>query len=287
MSHFRNHAMPVVRWCARPMLFAAMLALLVATSAAAQDGISLAVVPDILAAAPGDTVEVALQVTVAGDVFNAYAATVVFDPLRLELLPVDPLSDQEGPLMVGACSDRFHQFAAADDGASAQIDHGLLCAGVSVDGPGTIYRLRFLCLDTDGETEIGLAPQTSFYDAGAFVTPVELAGATILIDETVSVDDGGEEAAVRELPRAAALAQNAPNPFNPSTVIRFATATAGQVSLEVFDLRGQRIGVLVDGPRAAGEHEVVFDGRGLASGTYVYRLATNDRVATRSMQLVK
>jgi hypothetical protein len=237
--------------------------------------------------APGDSLTLDLQVPVAGEAFNAYTAVVTYDPTRLRLLTPDPVTDQEGPLMTGACPERFHVFALAGDSTSVSIDHALLCAGAAVTGPGSVYRLRFEALHTVGETTIGLAPQTAFYAAGVPVTPVVLEDATITIDASVSVAGGDHDPGADVPPAVTGLAQNAPNPFNPATTIRFAIATPGPVALEVFDLRGRRIDVLVAGPRPAGTHEVVFDGRGLSSGTYLYRLTTRERVETRTMQLVK
>ena len=98
---------------------------------------------------------------------------------------------------------------------------------------------------------------------------------------------------VEELPGAGlALAQNAPNPFNPSTKIAFRTDQSGPARLEVFNARGQLVRVLVDGALEAGVHEVVWDGQTqagqqAASGTYFYRLSTTDDKLTRKMTLVK
>ncbi|MBK7702255.1 MAG: hypothetical protein IPI34_04845 [bacterium] len=69
------------------------------------------------------------------------------------------------------------------------------------------------------------------------------------------------------------LAQNAPYPFNPSTVIRFSLPQAGPVSLRIYDVRGRQVRSLVEGNREAGAHSVVWDGRddrgGNASGVRV------------------
>jgi len=78
-------------------------------------------------------------------------------------------------------------------------------------------------------------------------------------------------------PAAFSLAQNTPNPFNPSTVIRFSVPEAGAAQLVVYGMTGQIVRVLVDGPTGAGTHEVTWDGhdalgRGVASGVYVARL---------------
>ncbi|MBM3320344.1 MAG: agmatine deiminase family protein [Candidatus Eisenbacteria bacterium] len=75
----------------------------------------------------------------------------------------------------------------------------------------------------------------------------------------------------------ARLHPNAPNPFNPSTVFRFDLKYPERVELFVFDARGRLVRRLVEGERAAGAHEVVWDGtdeagREVPSGVYVYRL---------------
>jgi hypothetical protein len=83
------------------------------------------------------------------------------------------------------------------------------------------------------------------------------------------------------------LFQNAPNPFNPSTTIKFAVSQAGPVLLRLFDLQGRQIAVLADAEMGTGEHSLVFQPRGLASGVYLYQLQTVDRTLTRRLLLVK
>jgi len=78
-----------------------------------------------------------------------------------------------------------------------------------------------------------------------------------------------------------------PNPFNPSTQIRYTLDAGRQTTLKVFDMLGREVAVLVDGVMPAGAHSVVFDGRNLASGVYVVRLATAEGVDTRTVTLVK
>ena len=97
----------------------------------------------------------------------------------------------------------------------------------------------------------------------------------------------GVESEAAETPFAFRLEPNYPNPFNPVTTIRYAVPEAGPVRLDVFDLLGRRVAVLVDGFRAAGSHTAVFDAARLPSGTYLYRLRAAGRVETRTMVLVK
>lgn len=83
------------------------------------------------------------------------------------------------------------------------------------------------------------------------------------------------------------LLPNYPNPFNPSTEISFGLPKAGHVTLEVFNITGQRVSKLVDADLSAGYHSYTFDGSCVASGLYLYRLATEEQVVTRRMLLVK
>ncbi|MCH8569214.1 MAG: hypothetical protein LAT67_13145, partial [Balneolales bacterium] len=63
-----------------------------------------------------------------------------------------------------------------------------------------------------------------------------------------------------ELPRELTLSQNYPNPFNPTTQINFTLPESAEVSLDVFNLQGQRVAMLVNATRAAGSHTITFDG---------------------------
>ncbi|HOP06643.1 MAG TPA: PKD domain-containing protein [candidate division Zixibacteria bacterium] len=83
------------------------------------------------------------------------------------------------------------------------------------------------------------------------------------------------------------LMQNYPNPFNPVTEIGFSISQPSHVTLEVFNIAGQRIATLVNESRSAGYHSVTWDGSGMASGIYLYRIVTNEGVDTRKMLLMK
>lgn len=88
-------------------------------------------------------------------------------------------------------------------------------------------------------------------------------------------------------PLAGALAQNAPNPFNPQTEIAFRLDRGAHTVLRVYDARGRAVQTLVAGDLPAGDHVVRFDGRGLASGMYVYRLEVDGVAQARKMMLVR
>ncbi len=84
-----------------------------------------------------------------------------------------------------------------------------------------------------------------------------------------------------------ALGQNYPNPFNPSTTIRYDLPQSSMVRLSVFDILGHEISVLVNERKDAGSYEVKFDGSGLSSGVYFYRLQAGAFVQTRKLLLMK
>ncbi len=139
---------------------------------------------------------------------------------------------------------------------------------------------------TDASAVVGVGPFT--------LAPGEYARVTFLLAYGDDVEDfldtivaaggasGGHTGVDSELPGPAlGLAQNAPNPFNPSTEISFALPRAGDVNLAVFDLAGRRVRNLLSGQHAGGRHVVRWNGRNdagdqLASGIYLYQLYDED-----------
>ncbi|MFH1845819.1 MAG: FG-GAP-like repeat-containing protein, partial [bacterium] len=88
------------------------------------------------------------------------------------------------------------------------------------------------------------------------------------------------------------LEPNYPNPFNPTTTIRFTLTAAGPVQLAIYDSSGRLVRRLVDGARSPGRYAVTWDGRdergvGCASGVYFCRLETREKRETSKMVLVR
>jgi flagellar hook assembly protein FlgD len=93
-------------------------------------------------------------------------------------------------------------------------------------------------------------------------------------------------------PTVTRLLGGAPNPFNPATAIRFELAGPQHVVLTVHDLAGRRLATLASGWYAAGQHAVRWhgtdgSGRAVASGTYIVRLQSDERIEQLKLQLVR
>ena len=102
--------------------------------------------------------------------------------------------------------------------------------------------------------------------------------------------DGDNSDLVQEqpdLPTAFGLDQNFPNPFNPTTTIRFSLPEVSHVKLIVYNSLGQQVRTLVDDMREAGYHQARFDASGLASGVYYYRIVASSYIYTRKLLLLK
>jgi hypothetical protein len=89
------------------------------------------------------------------------------------------------------------------------------------------------------------------------------------------------------LPEELILDQNFPNPFNPGTTIRYGIPDKAMVRLTVWNTLGQKVATLVQGEQEAGYHEVRFDGSGLASGVYLYRLQAGSLVSVKKLLLLR
>jgi hypothetical protein len=129
---------------------------------------------------------------------------------------------------------------------------------------------------------------TQIWDSSSFTYTKSSTGNGPLVNEWLN---SGEEfpgnAALASTPAQFALAGAFPNPFNPTTTVSYTLPEASRVSLKVFDLQGRMVATLVEGQRDAGQHQVTFDGSGLASGLYLYTLAAGQYQATGKMVLLK
>jgi photosystem II stability/assembly factor-like uncharacterized protein len=97
----------------------------------------------------------------------------------------------------------------------------------------------------------------------------------------------GIEDEYRIIPEKVVLYDNYPNPFNPTTNIRFSLSNASDVNIEIFDILGHKVATLLDERISSGVHTVAFDAGNLASGLYLYRLKTDGFTKIKKMVLMK
>jgi photosystem II stability/assembly factor-like uncharacterized protein len=166
--------------------------------------------------------------------------------------------------------------------------------GIDFVNPGTAYACGYsgvIIRTTDaGQTWM---PQTS--SLTEILTAVEFTSAAIGYVSTwtgkILKTTNGGVTFVRQtgdaLPARAQLLQNYPNPFNPSTTISYQLTATSPVRLKIYDLLGCEVATLVDEPQNPGSYDTTFDGGGLASGVYYYRLNAGSFVDAKKFLLVR
>ncbi|HUF10213.1 MAG TPA: alpha-amylase family glycosyl hydrolase [Rhodothermales bacterium] len=156
----------------------------------------------------------------------------------------------------------------------------------TTDGPVSYTHLLADSSFTDHELDgftLTLAP----YETAIFITGTDV---EFTVPDLPSLPFGavytGEEDAP-ELPKRAALHQNYPNPFNPTTILPYSLPETAHVRLEVFDMLGRRVAVLVDGGKPAGAHQAIFEAADLSTGLYLVKLDVSGRIFNRTMILAR
>ncbi len=89
------------------------------------------------------------------------------------------------------------------------------------------------------------------------------------------------------IPKQFELKQNFPNPFNPSTTINYSVPEKSLVRITIFDISGKEVRTIVNAEHHSGNYSVRFDGSGLASGTYFYKIQAGSFIETKKMMLIK
>jgi hypothetical protein len=107
------------------------------------------------------------------------------------------------------------------------------------------------------------------------------------IDNDGSVDYSNEVEVIISIPTNTELAQNYQNPFNPATKIKYSISKAGYVKINIYNIVGEQVALLVNENMSPGNFEVEFDGSNLPSGVYFYKLETTKFVDVKKMILLK
>jgi len=96
-----------------------------------------------------------------------------------------------------------------------------------------------------------------------------------------------DQNSTEQIPTEFVLQQNYPNPFNPTTLIRFGLPHEAAVRLEILNLSGQHVAMLMNEHKPAGYHEMLWDAGGLSNGVYFYRLTAGNFVAMKKLMLMR
>lgn len=103
------------------------------------------------------------------------------------------------------------------------------------------------------------------------------------LDSPVGVDENEPN----NIPESFELQQNFPNPFNPSTTIKYNIPQTSFVSIKVYDLIGKEIATIVNEVKQSGIHQVSFNGENLSSGVYFYKMSAGEHTVVKKMNLLK
>ena len=249
----------------------------------------------------------------ATDAYRAETVTATADwalPLYYE-----ELGGTDDPHLARGTPAHWGQFSASSDPSCVQYSFTGLNPGgtyqVSADfvappdgaprtqdlSAGSIRISQPLAVGTAVTSTGFLAVPPSSYEGGTLLISVNARDAGSAVISRLVLKETGTSFASSpdqngERPSAYALAQNFPNPFNPSTVIRYDLPQAGQVSLKVFDVTGREVATLVNSAQEAGSYQVRFDASnarpgGIASGVYFYTVRAGSFSQTKKMLLIK
>jgi hypothetical protein len=128
------------------------------------------------------------------------------------------------------------------------------------------------------------APSAGTYTVNAgFKNPTRKWGSTSTVINVTGID----EDLVGLRPQTFALYANYPNPFNPTTKIRYAISQTAFTSLKVYSILGEEVSTLINEEKTPGVYEVNFDATNLTSGTYLYKLQAGNYTETKKMVFLK
>ncbi len=124
----------------------------------------------------------------------------------------------------------------------------------------------------------------------SFVDSSRLSGKAYYRLKQVDLDGSftySDEIKIELAPAKFSLSQNYPNPFNPVTRINYSISEKSDVSMIIYNMLGQKVSTVVDEIQLPGNYSVDFNGEKVASGVYIYRLTSGNKVLTRKMLLLR
>ena len=221
-------------------------------------------------AAEEGTLTVRLSLSQAKNL-KGYGLTLQYDPARYEFLEA---REPDGNLLASG-SDRKTLFLTSNRTPGELNIGAMRVDGRGATGEGALAELVFKTSGTPSSADFQVSESV-------------LVGVDGAVDMLTRVEIGN----LLPVPDQYGLHQNAPNPFNPSTVIGYQLTEAGLVRLAIYNLPGQEVRVLVNERKEAGSFTATWDGtdalgRRVASGVYLYRIQAGEFSASRRMLLLK
>jgi hypothetical protein len=193
--------------------------------------------------------------------------------LRVPEIPVwAPANNEENvstePILVWGDSERANTY-------ELQLSETVNFDNLVVDITG-LEETRYKVIDLqEGKTYFWRVQARNATGASGWSAPLRF---TTIIITSIPFND---------LPEVVSLSQNFPNPFNPTTSIRYSLPESAEVTLAVYNMMGQLVETLVDGHQSSGWHTSTFSAEQLSSGVYMFRLTAGDMTITRKMTLMK
>jgi flagellar hook assembly protein FlgD len=216
----------------------------------------------------------------------------------------------QNTLSRNSISQNLNSGILIDSGANQNLAPPVISSASSTQVTGTAAPGSTIEIFTDsGNQGMSYQGETNSDDQGNFNWTGNIEGELTNVTATATDAQGNtsgfsspalmtgiEEDEETMLPETFSLSQNFPNPFNPQTTIHFTIPVSERVltpvKLNVYNLQGELIRVLIDEDRAPGNHQVHWDGldesgHRTASGIYIYKLQAGDFKATRKMAYMK
>ena len=186
-------------------------------------------------------------------------------------LKIIDFSDPANPVEVGCYGVISCMNVNVQNGYAYVNDSGFRV--LNVTDPGNIFEVGYYNTNTNN---IEVDGEYAFAGTGYYLLALDCA-------EALSV----EKPDVTQSPSSFTLSPIHPNPFNEQAGISYRLSADGVVNLAVYDITGREVQTLVDGQMTSGEHSVVWDAEGLASGMYFVKLSQGDAVEVRKAVLLK
>jgi hypothetical protein len=208
-----------------------------------------------------DTTTIVVQVHAVNDApfFKNFPDTVtVVNTAEKELYMGDYIEDIDTPI-----ENISWQFTISD--TALKLDFNEETARLTMIAPDFMGIITLYCTVIDDSLASGM---DSLY-------------VKVVADPT-AINDFGQE-----IPSSYVLKQNYPNPFNPLTNIKFGLPRAGKVSIDIYNILGQKVATVFTGFKAPGYHTITFNAGHLPSGIYFYRIFCEDFADVKKMMLVK